>query len=232
MQELTIKINKTTLFIMAALIIGVGLGYGGATFLGEETQANPTNTNPAIVDNNPTQPTPNVSLTKDDHITGAKKPSATLVVYTDFECSFCQKHHDTINQLLKNYGDKIAVVYRNFPLTSLHANASGAAEAAECAGAQEKFFEYANLLFKNQSSLGAAKFKELAKTAGLNTSKFDSCMSNGDYASKVSADLASGMNNGVQGTPGTVLIDKKGNQQLIEGAYPYEQMEVYIKAAI
>ncbi|MBU1179587.1 DsbA family protein, partial [Patescibacteria group bacterium] len=187
------------------------------------------------VNNDPTQPvqpTLNVSLTKDDHETGAKKPSATLVVYTDFECSFCQKHHDTISQLLQNYGDKIAVVYRNFPLTSLHANAAEAAEAAECAGSQGKFFEYADALFKNQASLSSAKFGELAKTLGLNTSKFDSCMSSGDYAAKVSADFTSGTNNGIQGTPGTVLIDKNGNQQLIEGAYPYEQMEAYVKAAI
>lgn len=86
-------------------------------------------------------------VTKDDHIMGASKPKVTLIEYSDFECPFCQRFHPTVKQLAAKYPNDVAVVYRHFPLESIHPNARGYAVASECAGAQGKFWEFADTLF-------------------------------------------------------------------------------------
>lgn len=84
---------------------------------------------------------------KNDHIMGAKKPKVTLIEYSDFECPFCQRFHPTIKQIAAKYPNDVAVVYRHFPLESIHPNARGYAVASECAGQQGKFWEFADTLF-------------------------------------------------------------------------------------
>ncbi len=86
-------------------------------------------------------------VTKDDHITGAKKPKVTLIEYSDFECPFCQRFHPTVKQLLEKYPDDVAVVFRHFPLESIHPNARGYAVASECAAEQGKFWEFTDSIF-------------------------------------------------------------------------------------
>ena len=241
MKELTIKINKTTLFILAALVIGAGLGFGGTKLLsGEKTYALPKDTNTGVVANNDSVGSaapvaPQITLTKTDRVRGAKKPLVTLVEFSDFQCPYCQRFHPTMLQVMKDYGTKVAWVYRHFPL-SFHQAAQGAAEASECAGDQGKFWELADMMFKNGqgdgTGLAKADLQKYAKDLKLNTSKFDKCLSSGKYTSKVKADMASGSAAGVNGTPGTVLIDKNGKTQLISGAVPYAQLKAAIDAAL
>ena len=239
MQELTIKINKTTLFVVAALVVGVGLGFGGTKFFsGDKTYALPKDTNTGVVaDNNAdgAVTAPQITLTKEDHVRGATKPLVTLVEFSDFQCSYCQKFHPTMLQVMKDYGTKVAWVFRHFPL-SFHQNAQGAAEASECAGEQGKFWEFADILYKNGqgdgTGLATADLQKYAKSLKLNTSKFDKCLSSGKYASKVKASMASGSVAGIDGTPGTFLIDKNGKTQLISGAVPYAQLKAAIDLAI
>ncbi len=88
-----------------------------------------------------------------DHVWGPDSAPVTMVIYTDFQCPYCSRHHDTVEQLIQNYGDQIRVVYRHFPLSQIHPKAQKAAEASECANEQGKFWEYANQVFDNQSSL-------------------------------------------------------------------------------
>ena len=87
-------------------------------------------------------------VSKDDHIIGAKKPKVTLIEYSDFECPFCQRFHPTTKQLLEKYPNDVALVYRHFPLESIHPNARAYAVASECAGQQGKLWEFADALFK------------------------------------------------------------------------------------
>ncbi|MBU0624979.1 DsbA family protein [Patescibacteria group bacterium] len=170
-------------------------------------------------------------IDENDHVLGPDDAEVTLIVYTDFECPFCGRFHPTLQQALKEYDGQIQTTIRHFPL-SFHANARPAANAAECAGEQGKFFEYANALFENQSSLGSDLYQQLAEDLNLNTSKFSTCLQEQKYDSKISADMSSGITAGVQGTPGTIILSSNGEPQMVPGAVPYEQLKAMIDIAL
>ena len=163
-------------------------------------------------------------ITADDHIRGNPKAAITLVEYSDFECPFCGRLHPTMQQLLSEYDGQIRLVYRHFPLNSIHPNAQKAAEASECAAEQGKFWEYHDLLFANQQSLGTASLKIYAGQLGLGQNQFDRCLDSSKYAVKVSADQQDGQINGVTGTPGTFV-----NGQLVKGAVPITTFQQIIQ---
>ena len=175
----------------------------------------------------PTAPTPQVPpepsadiskvapVTDADHIRGNKNAKVTLLEYSDFECPFCGRHLPTITQLLEQYGDDIRLVYRHFPLTSIHPNAQKAAEASECAAEQGKFWEFHDKLFANQTALAITNLKTYAKDLGLNQTQFDSCLDSSKYAAKVNQQASEAQAAGVTGTPGTFV-----NDELVRGAYP------------
>jgi protein-disulfide isomerase len=152
-----------------------------------------------------------------DHIRGNKNAKVTLIVVSDYQCPYCQRHETTINQLLKDYGDKIRVVWRNFPLSSIHPYAQKAAEAGECAGEQGKFWEMHDKMFENQSALDEASLKSYAKSLGLNSGSFESCLTSGKMADKVTKQASEAQAAGISGTPGTFV-----NDQLVKGAYPID----------
>lgn len=176
------------------------------------------------------QPSPQVvapvqefNITKNDNVRGKFNAPITLVQYSDFECPFSGRAYPTFKKLLSDYPDKVRLVYKHFPL-SFHTNAQKAAESAECAGEQGKFWEYHDKLFENQSGgLSVVNFKQWAGDLNLNTNKFNNCLDSGKYASKVQADEADGQKRGVQGTPATFV-----NGQLVSGAVPYENFKTVI----
>lgn len=153
---------------------------------------------------------------------GDKNAKVTMVVYSDFECPYCQGYHETVKQIIVKYGNKVRIVWKHFPL-SFHANAEPAANAAECAGEQGKFWEYADKLFANQENFGTALWAKLAGELKLNTSKFNSCMTAKTYQAKIDADLNEGIANGVEGTPATFI-----NGELVSGALPLSNFEQII----
>ncbi len=165
----------------------------------------------------------------DDHLRGAKKGEITLVSYSDFECPYCANFHSTMQQLMADpeYKDNIRWVYRHFPL-SFHANAKGAAIASECAADQGKFWEYADKLVENQSSLSSTLYETLATDLGLNVSKFKTCLADPDTAAKVTADQTIGGTAGVSGTPATIILIDGAEPTLIPGAYPLDQVKAMI----
>jgi protein-disulfide isomerase len=170
-------------------------------------------------------------LDKDDRVQGDANAAITIVEYSDFQCPFCSRFHPTLEQMMTDYAGKIRWVYRHFPL-SFHEEAQNAAEAAECAGEQGKFWEYADKLFSNQSTLGEELYKKLATELALNTSQFDSCRSSDKYLAKIANDEKEGAAAGVTGTPGTFIYktDAKDSDQaiVIKGA----QSASSVKAAI
>jgi len=168
-----------------------------------------------------------IKIEKDDHIRGNKNAKITIVEYSDIQCPFCSRYHDTMLQVMKNYPNQVRWVFRHFPLESIHPMAKKAAEATECADEQGKFWEYADKLYANQGSLSNEYFSTLAKELGLNTGKFDSCLSSGKMAGKVSADLQQGQTLGIKGTPGGFI-----NGKSIPGAVPYATLETMIKAEL
>ncbi len=170
-------------------------------------------------------------ITDADHIRGDVNAPVTIVEYSDFECPFCSRFHPTMMQVLDAYEGQVRWVYRHFPL-SFHPEAEPSAIASECAAEQGKFWEYADALFANQTMLGSTLYTSLAADLGLNASSFADCMSTRKYASDVQADQASGVAEGVTGTPGTIIIGADGSTQLVPGAVPYAQIAAMIDAAL
>lgn len=177
-------------------------------------------------------------ITSSDYIRGNKNAKVALVEYSDLECPFCKRFHPTMLQIFKEYGDKIKWVFRHYPL-AFHANAQKEAEATECAGklgGNETFWKYIDAILERTTSNGTGfaldQLVPLAKELGLNDSKFKTCLDSGEFTQKVKDQTQSGTAEGVTGTPGTIIIDAKGNTQLIPGALPFEQIKPMIDTAL
>lgn len=172
---------------------------------------------------------------KDEYIRGAKNAKVTLVEYSDFECPFCQRFHPTMQQVMDEYGDQVAWVYRHYPL-SFHANAQKAAEAAECVGklaGNEAFWKFGDLYFERTSSNGTgfplSDLASLGAEAGANEDAVQKCLDSDEMAEKVKDQFEKGSAAGVSGTPGTFIVTEDGVQELIPGALPYTQVQQAIE---
>lgn len=228
---------KTT-FVMGLFI---GIAVTAVSFLVFGVSGTNTNSNDSAVkgttaqanDPVPTQPTTPTedaskisTPTSSDHYRGAKPEEAEVVFveYSDFECTFCSRIHPTLQRIVEENSNTVSWVYRHFPLTSLHSQAVPAANASECAAEQGKFWEFADELVANQSSLGSDLYSQLASDNGLDASKFANCMADGKYSDVVTQDQTEGEFAGVTGTPATFVL--QGNDtstgQLVSGALPYE----------
>jgi len=146
----------------------------------------------------------NVSV-DDDPSVGPKDAPVKIVEFSDFQCPYCERfEQQTFQPLLDKYGDKIQFVYRDFPLSSIHPDAEKAAEAAECADEQGKFWDLHNAMFQNQTvtGVGVDAISTMAEEIkGLDVDKFNECISSGKMADEVSKDLQDGTAYGVSGTP-------------------------------
>lgn len=164
-----------------------------------------------------------------DHIRGAEDAVVTIIEYSDFQCPFCGRFHPTMQKLLQNYGDKVRWVYRHFPLESIHPNARSLAHASECAGEQNKFWEFADAVIVDN---GAAGVNSYATKVGLNIGKFESCMNTGKYNDLITKQTNEAVAAGGTGTPYTVLIGKDGTKIPLSGAQPYESVEAALKSLL
>ena len=143
---------------------------------------------------------------KRDHIQGPSSATVTLLEYGDYQCPFCGDAYPIIKRLQKEFGDHMRFVFRNFPLARLHAYAERAAEAAEAAGAQGKFWKMHDYLFEHQDALDAENLVRAAGTLGLDKVKFEREVAEHVYAGRVKEDIQSGIDSDVGGTP-TTFID-------------------------
>ena len=151
------------------------------------------------------EPPVQVISVDDDPSRGDANARVTVVVFTDFQCPSCAATHPVIDEVLKSYGNSVRLVVRDFPLNR-HADARKAAEAANAAHAQGKFFEYATLLFQRQNALDVGSLKKYATEVGLNRAAFDAALDSGKYAAEVSNDLRQGELYGVDSTP-TIFVN-------------------------
>ena len=165
-----------------------------------------------------------------DHARGSSDPSVVWIEYGDFECPFCKRYHEEIQQLLAAYSDDVQVVYRHFPL-DIHTNAYEKAIASECAaelGGEEAFWQYHDILFDraNANGLGIS-LNDLPKFAvelGINEASFVSCLDSGRHDLRIESDVRTAVAAGVTGTPATVIIDPSGAGTLVPGVIDFEQM--------
>jgi len=161
---------------------------------------------------------PRVEVTAEGHPTlGPKSAAVTIVEFGDFQCPFCRGVEDTLKTVREKYGNRVRLVYVDFPL-SFHNHAMQAASAARCAGEQGKFWQYHDALYADQSKLAPADLKSTAKKVGLNTAKFDACFDKGRYDDAIKRDMALGQKLDVSGTP-TFFIDGRS----LVGAQPEEK---------
>jgi protein-disulfide isomerase len=149
---------------------------------------------------------------------GKEGAPVTLVEFSDFQCPFCNRFAPTLKQVEKNFGDKVHIVYRQYPIASLHPFAFKAAEASLCAHEQGKFWEMHDILFGEQSKLAVTDLKEKAHRIGLDQKKFDTCLDTGRYVEQVQKDMKEGTRVGVTGTPAVFI----NGAELKGGAVPYE----------
>lgn len=153
----------------------------------------------------PKPPVQVISVDDDPSRGGDQNAPVTIVEFTDFQCPSCAAMHPILDEVLKTYGNKVRFVIRDFPL-AMHANARKAAEAANAANAQGKFFEYAALLFKRQNALDVPSLKKYATELGLDRARFDAALDGGNYAAEVRHDVEEGEIYGVDRTP-TIFVN-------------------------
>jgi protein-disulfide isomerase len=136
-----------------------------------------------------------------DHIQGPETATVTLVEYGDYECPFCGQAYPIVKEIQRRLGDQLCFVFRNFPLTQTHPHAEHAAEAAEAAGEQNRFWEMHDYLFEHQRALDDAHLLEYATALNLDQARFKRDLAAHAFANRVREDFLSGVRSGVNGTP-------------------------------
>ena len=172
----------------------------------------------------PESPVFSISTTDQPSLGNANAP-VTIVAFTDYQCPSCAAMHPTLERLVTEYGGKVRLVTRDFPL-SQHTEALKAAEAAEAAREQGKYWEYIHILLRNQSALTVDKLKGYAAELALDRTRFDAALDSGKFAESVQRDLEDGMKLGINGTP-TIFINGRR-----VSAKSYEDLKASVNAAL
>ena len=160
----------------------------------------------------------------DDPVYGPDEAPITIIEFSDFECPYCRRWHlEVWPQIEATYGDQIRLVYRDFPLTSIHPNATPAAAAANCAGEQGSYWEYNQLLFSMELGLDKNAYEQYAANLGLDMDAFNACLDSGRQNDEIMADYEYAANLGVRSTP-TFFV----NGIPLVGAQPFEVFQQVI----
>lgn len=134
----------------------------------------------------------------------------TIVEFSDFQCPYCRMYAETLQRVRQLHGENVSIVFRHYPIASIHPHATDAALASECAAAQQKFEAYHDVLFQNQDSIGSKRWSEFAIEAGVpDTARFAGCMRDRTYAQRIEADLRSAAELGVDATPTSIINGMK-----------------------
>jgi protein-disulfide isomerase len=147
---------------------------------------------------------------------GPENAPIEMIEFSDFQCPYCESAFPTVNQVLNTYGDRIHFIYRHYPL-AIHPRARPAAEAAQCAAEQGKFWQFHDRLFGDQSRLSDEDFKQHAAQLGLDTTQFNACVDSHKYTAEIDTDIHAGDEAGVSGTPAFYI-----NGRMLSGAQPFE----------
>ena len=238
-KDETITLKKTTLWKLSTVAFGIlfiisiftgGFGYGD----NEDSVQVPTN---VPKNDEPTQ-IDSVSI-DDDAVLGEKDAKVTIIEFSDYQCPFCRRSYTQVFSLIKenfiNKG-KVKFVFRDFPLCSpgqcLHPGAYPAAQAAECADDEGKYWQMHDKIFDEQNKFGQGTvpfttedLKKWASEIGLNTEQFNSCLDSEKYLKEVEKDLVDGSKYGVQGTPAYFIDNEKDGYKIVSGAQPYQVFE-------
>jgi protein-disulfide isomerase len=167
-----------------------------------------------------------VTVSERDHVQGSATAAVTLVEYGDYECPHCGAAYSIVEELRRQFGDRMRFVFRNFPLTQIHQYAEAAAESAEAAAAQGRFWEMHRILFKNQRALEPSHLVRYAEQVGLDAARFSKDLSARTFRERVHEDFMSGVRSGVNGTP-TFFI----NGLRHDGPFDFDSLSAAIEDA-
>lgn len=219
--------------LVGALIIGGALVFG-------DGGSRPTDAGPLAPDSAAlaAQLDAVAPVSAQDHVRGNPNAEVVVIEYSDTECPFCKQFHPTMQQIRAEYGDKVAWVYRHFPLDQLHQKARSEAVALECAGEQggnDAFWKYTDRLYEvtpSNDGLEASELPKIATYVGLDASAFNTCLSSGKYDAHIEADLQNATATGGRGTPWSIIVAKSGEKYPLSGAQPYEEVKKLIDEAL
>jgi protein-disulfide isomerase len=166
-------------------------------------------------------------VTADDHVRGPADAPVTILEYGDYECPYCRGAFRDVHLLLDRYPDTVRFVFRNFPISQLHPHAEQAAEAAEAAAVQGKFWEMYELLLQPYAELDTDSLVGYAEAIGLDVARFRADLASHAYSARIDHDLQEGVRNGVNATPKFYV-----NGQRIDGKVPLENVEDAVRAAV
>ncbi len=169
---------------------------------------------------------PKIQVAAEGPAKGPKQAKVTVVEFSDFQCPYCSKGRQVMDQVVAKYGDKIRLVFRDFPL-DFHEKAQKAAEAGQCANDQGKFWAMHDWMFDNQQNLDVDALKNAAKTLGIDSAKFDACLTSGQHAAEVKKNIKEGQEAGVRGTPAFFV-----NGTFLSGALPLDKFSAEIDRAL
>jgi len=227
MSEQSPKFNIPVAILVAGLIIAGAVYFAGRS----DGPAAGTDSGSADAPQAGFDPTKIQPTTAKDHIRGNFDAPIKIVAFSDLECPFCKKFHDTLTQTLAHYGDKVVWVYRHFPLTSLHSKALEEAVATECAaklGGNEIFWQYIDKIFEitpSNNGLDLAKLPEIAEELGLDKAAFNDCLASGQFDALIESQTAEVTAAGGSGTPFTVIITPSGEKLPLVGFAPFEALK-------
>jgi protein-disulfide isomerase len=165
--------------------------------------------------------------TAEDHVRGPADAPVTILEYGDFECPYCRGAFRDVRLLVDEHTAEIRFVFRNFPIPQLHPHAEQAAEAAEAAGAQGRFWEMHDLLLQPYSQLDADSLVTFAEVIGLDIPRFRREVTGQAYAAKIQADVQEGFRNGVNATPKFYVDGRR-----VDGKVPLEHLVELVETAL
>ncbi len=210
--------------IVAGLLIAGAIYFGNNKSPSAGTATRPSTNTAGVV----------APVTAKDHILGKIDAPIVVVEYSDFECPFCKVFHATMHQVLSHYGDKVAWVYRQFPIAQLHSKAPKESEASECATDQQGntgFWKFADKIFEVTTSnnrLEPAQLTSIATLIGLDVKAFSVCLSTGVHTTDIANAVTAAGKAGAQGTPYSVIMVKGKSAGTINGAQQFEQIKAQI----
>lgn len=180
----------------------------------------------------PSTPSEPLSIASGDWVKGGAESKAVLIEYSDFQCPACGVYHSVVKQLTEEFGDTIQFAYRHFPLRQIHKNANLAAQAAEAAGVQGKFWEMHDMIFENQKEWSEKRnaeetFIEYGKILGLNIEQFKAGIKSKEIKEKIEDNYQSGLSLKIKGTPTFFL-----NGEKLNNPRTYEEFKKLIEESI
>jgi protein-disulfide isomerase len=233
----SVPTSKNSLGIPIAIVLSALLIAGAIVYTGKNNQPNPVQ-----VGNNTgeVQETGEIApVTEKDHIRGNPNAPIVIIEYSDYDCPFCKKFHETMNQIMDEYAadGKVAWVFRHFPLEQLHPNAPKVAEASECVaslGGDDAFWKFSDLVYEDRTTnepSKMARLSEYAEMVGVSKDAYTKCMETGTFAEVIASDIEEAITAGARGTPYSIMMvgDQKG---LINGAQPYEVVKKMVDTLI